>query len=75
MITGLVVLVPVGKDFDKTEKTPTHLSGYMIHSRPRVWKRLRHVVFHRASDSDHKRGRCEQNHDGFIPSHERTGVG
>ena len=56
-------------------KTPAHLVGYMFQSRPRVWKRLRHVGSHRVSDSDHKRRRCEQNHDGFIPSHERTGVG
>ena len=56
-------------------KTPAHLVGYMFHSRPRVWKRLRRVVFPRDSDSDHKRRRCEQNHDGFLPSHERTGVG
>ena len=56
-------------------KTLAHLAGYMSHSRPRVWKRLSHVVLHRFSDSDHKRRRCEQNHGGFIPSHERTGVG
>ena len=56
-------------------KTPAHLVGYMFQSRPRVLKRLRHVGSHCVSDSDHKRRRCEQNHDGFIPSHERTGVG
>ena len=47
----------------------------MTQSRPKVWKRLRHVGFHLISDSDHKRRRCEQNHDGVIPSQERTGVG
>ena len=56
-------------------KTPAHLAGYMSHSRPRVWKRLSHVVLHQISDSDHKRRRCEQNHDGFIPFYERTVVG
>ena len=56
-------------------KTPAHLAGYVTHSRPKVWKRLRHVGLHRISDSDHKRRRCEQSRDGFIPSHERTGVG
>ena len=56
-------------------KTPAHLAGYVTHSRPKVWKRLRHVGLNRISDSDHKRRRCEQNRDGFIPSHERTGVG
>ena len=56
-------------------KTPAHLAGYVTHSRPKVWKRLRHVGFHRISDSDHKRRRREQNRDGVIPSQERTGVG
>ena len=55
-------------------KTPARLSGYMSHSRPRVWKRLRHVGLHRIFDSDHKRRRCEQNHGGFVPFHERTGL-
>ena len=66
---------PGRKRIRLNRKTPAHLAGYMSHSRPKVWKRLRHVVLHRISDSDHKRRRCEQNHDGFIPSHERTGVG
>ena len=26
-------------------KTPAHLAGYMVHSRPWVWKRLSHVGF------------------------------
>ena len=26
-------------------KTPAHFAGLMVHSQPRVWKRLRHVVF------------------------------
>ena len=56
-------------------KTPAHLAGYVTHSRPKVWKRLRHVGFHCISDSDHKRRRCEQNRDGVIPSQDRTGVG
>ena len=65
-------------------KTPAHLAGYMIHPRPRVWKRLSHVGFSSVSihdvlfeifDSDHKRRRCEQNDGGCIPFHERTGVG
>ena len=56
-------------------KTPAHLAGYMIHSRPRVWKRLSHDVSFEISDSDHKRRRCEQNDGRCIPFHERTGVG
>ena len=50
-------------------------AGYVTQSRPKAWKRLRHVGFHLISDSDHKRRRCEQNHDGVIPSQDRTGVG
>ena len=38
-------------------KTPAHLVGYMIHSRPRVWKRLSHVDLSDVSGSDHKRRR------------------
>ena len=64
-----------GKRIRLIRKTPAHLAGYVTHSRPKVWKRLRHVGLHRILDSDHKRRRCEQNRDGFIPSHERTGVG
>ena len=56
-------------------KTPADLAGYTSHSRPGIWKRLSHVVLHQVSDSDHKKRRCEQNHGGFIPFHERTGVG
>ena len=56
-------------------KTLAHLAGYMIHSRPRVWKRLSHDVVFEISDSDHKRRRCEQNDGGCIPFHERTGMG
>ena len=66
---------PGTKRIRLNRKTPAHLAGYMSHSRPRVWMRLSHVVLHRISDSDHKRRRCEQHHDGFIPSHERTWVG
>ena len=64
-----------GKRIRLNTETPAHLAVYMSHSRPRVWNKLRHVEFHRVSDSDHKRRRCEQNHDGFIPFHDRIGVG
>ena len=56
-------------------KTPAHLVGYLTHSRPKVWKRLRHVGFHRILDSDHKRRRCEQSRHEVVPSQDRTGVG
>ena len=40
---------PVRKRFRLNRKTPAHLAGLLIHSRPRVWKRLRHVGFFRYS--------------------------
>ena len=64
---------PGRKRIRLNRKTPAHLAGYMSHYRPRVWKRLSHVVLHQISDSDHKRRRCEQNHGGFIPFHEGLG--
>ena len=36
---------PGRKRFRLNRKTPAHLVGLLIHSRPRVWKRLRHVDF------------------------------
>ena len=36
---------PVRKRFRLNRKTLAHLEGLLIHSRPRVWKRLRHVGF------------------------------
>ena len=38
---------PVRKRFRLNRKTPAHLAGLLIHSRPRVWKRLRHDGFFR----------------------------
>ena len=35
---------------------------------------MSHGVLLQFSDSDRKRRRCEQNHGGYIPFHERTGV-
>ena len=46
-------------------RLPAHLAGYVIHSRPRVWKRLSHVDLSNVSDSDHKRRRCDQNDGGL----------
>ena len=53
----------------------SHLAGYMIHSRPRVWKRMSHVDLSNVSGSDHKRRRCDQNDGVCMPFHARTGVG
>ena len=36
---------PGRKKFRLNRKTPAHLVELLIHSRPRVWKRLRHVDF------------------------------
>ena len=59
----------VKKRIRLNRKTPAHLAGYMIHSRPRVWKRSSHVDLSDVSDSDHKRRRCEQNDGCCIPFH------
>ena len=36
---------PGRKRIRLNRKTPAHLAGFMVPSRPRVWKRLRHVGF------------------------------
>ena len=60
--SGLVVLVQDGKEIRLNRKTPAHLAGFMDQSRPRVWKRLRHVG---VSIPDHRRRRGDQD-DGGI---------
>ena len=66
---------PRRKRIRLNRKTPAHLAGFMIHSRPRVWKRLRHVGFSGISMPDHKRRRCDQAYEGSTPAQVRTGVG
>ena len=61
---------PGRKRIRRNRKTPAHLAEFMIHSRPRVWKRLRHVGL-----SDHTRRRCDQAYEGSTPAQDRTGVG
>ena len=56
-------------------KTPAHLAGFMIHFRPRVWKRLRHVGHSGISMPDHTRSCCDQAYEGSTPTQDRTGVG
>ena len=56
-------------------KTPAHLAGYVIHSRPRLWTRLSHVDLSSVSVSDHKRRRRDQNGGVCSPFQVRTGVG
>ena len=65
---------PGRKRIRLNRKTPAHLVGSLIHSRPRVWKRLRHVGFSGISMPDHTR-RCDQAYEGSTPTQDRTGVG
>ena len=59
--TGLVVLVLEGfKRIRLNRKTPAHLAGSVLQSRPREWKRLCHVGRSFVPMSDRKRRRREQ---------------
>ena len=62
---------PGRKRIRLNRKTPAHLAGFAVQSRPRVWKRLHHVVFSDVSIPDHKRRRRDQDDGEYIP----TGVG
>ena len=66
---------PGRKRFRLNRKTPAHLVGLLIHSRPRVWKRLRHVGFSGISMPDHTRRRCDHAYGRTAPAHDRIGVG
>ena len=66
---------PGRKRIRLNRKTPAHLMGLLIHSRPRVWKRLRHVGFSGISMPDHTRRRCDHAYGGTTPAHDRIGVG
>ena len=66
---------PVRKRFRLNRKTPAHLVELLIHSRPRVWKRLRHVGFSGISMPDHTRRRCDHAFGDTAPAHDRIGVG
>ena len=57
------------------EETPAHLAGSVLQSRPRVWKRLRHVGHSFVSIPDRKRRRNDQDDGGYVPAQIRTGVG
>ena len=61
--------------FWRSRKTPAHLAGYVVQSRPRVWKRLRHVGHSCVSIPDPKRRRGDQDIGGYDPAEVRTGVG
>ena len=64
---------PVRKRFRLNRKTPAHLAGLLIHSRPRVWKRLRQVGFSGIFLLDHARRRCDHADGGFVHEHDRVG--
>ena len=66
---------PGRKRIRLNRKTPAHLVVSMVQSRPRIWKRLRHVGFFSVSIPDHKRRRGDQDDSGCNPVHIRTGVG
>ena len=65
---------PVRKRFRLNRKTPAHLAGLLIHTRPRVWKRLRPVGFSGISMPDHIMRRCDHADGGTAPAHDRIGV-
>ena len=62
------------KRFRLNRKTPAHLVGYQVHTRPRVWKRLHFSGHLCISDVDCKRRRYNQQEGGDSPVFLRTGV-
>ena len=54
---------------------PAHRAGLGVQSRPRVWKRLRHVGLSVDSSAVCGRRRYDQRDDGYLPVQNRTGVG
>ena len=61
------------KRFRLNRKTPAHLVGHQVHTRPRVWKRLHFSGHLCTSDVDCKRVRNQQDGDSSV--FPRTGVG
>ena len=66
---------PGRKRIRLNRKLPAHLAGLVVQSRPRVWKRLRHVGHSSVSIPDHKRRRSDQEDEGHVPDQVGTGVG
>ena len=66
---------PGRKRIRLNRKTPAHLAGLMVQSRPREWKRLRHVGHASVSFLDHKRRRSDQDDGGCNPAQVRTRMG
>ena len=66
---------PGRKRIRLNRKTPAHLAGLVIQSRPHVWKRLRHVGHPRVSIPDYGRRCVDQGTEGLVPAQIRTWVG
>ena len=66
---------PARKRFRLNRKTLAQLAGFMVQSRPRVWKRLRHVGLSGSSLPDHTRRRCDHADGGSVHEHDRVEVG
>ena len=66
---------PGRKRIRLNRETPAHLVVSMVQSRPRVWKRLRHVGHSSVSFPDPKRRRGDQDDGGCNPAQIRIGVG
>ena len=66
---------PGRKRIRLNRKTPAHLAGTVVQSRPRVWKKLFHVCHSFVSIPDRKRRRNDQDDGGYAPAQIRTGVG
>ena len=66
---------PFRKRFRLNRKTPAHLVGISVHSRSRVWKRLRQVGYSDLSMPDHTRRRCDHVIWDSAHEHDRVRVG
>ena len=66
---------PERKRIRLNRKTPAHLAGLVVQSRPRVWKRLHHAGTTCVSLPDRKRRRRDQEDVGSALAQIRTGVG
>ena len=64
---------PFRRRFRLNRKTPAHLAGLLIHSRPRFWKRLGQDGFSGISMPDHTRRRCDHTFEITAPAHDRIG--
>ena len=66
---------PFRRRFRLNRQTLAHLAEILIHSRPRVWKRLRQVGFSGISLPDRTRRRRDHADGGSVHEHDRVRVG